>query len=59
MVGCILCLAGRKLRFMGTARGGSLRKVDHTTPFHSMGGGGEHNEGKRTLGFSYNDLNYR
>ena len=35
---------------MGTARGGSLRKVDHTTPFYSMGGGGELSDGKRTLG---------
>ena len=53
MVGWILGKNGRKLRFMGTERGGRLRKDDQKYRCGTLqpGGGGvdEYNEEKRTL----------
>ena len=52
MVGWILGKNGRKLRFMGTERGGRLRKDDQKYRCGTLqpgGGADEYNEGKRTL----------
>ena len=50
MVGWILGKNGRKLRFMGTERGGRLHKIRSTgVALYNRGGVDEYNEGKRTL----------
>ena len=51
MVGWILGKNGRKLRFMGTERGGRLHKFDQKYRCGTLQPGGvdEYNKGKRTL----------